>query len=78
MYLFILILAGKKDKSDTGYADKNGVRSVRVSPDGQHMASGDRAGNIRIHDLQFMDQLHFMEAHDSEVLCLEYTKPQTG
>ena len=47
----------------------------RISPDGKHLASGDRAGNIRIHDIQFMDELCKIEAHDAEVLCLEYSSP---
>ncbi len=38
-------------------------------------ASGDRAGNIRVHELQFMDELCKIEAHDAEVLCLEYSQP---
>jgi len=37
------------------------------------LASGDRAGNIRIHELQFMDELCKIEAHDAEVLCLEFS-----
>ncbi|KAK2182251.1 hypothetical protein NP493_359g02037 [Ridgeia piscesae] len=69
--------AGKTDMTDTGFLEKNGVRAVRVCPTGQHMASGDRMGNIRIHDLHTMQQCHILEAHDSEVLCLEFTNPST-
>ncbi|XP_011380134.1 WD repeat-containing protein 62 isoform X1 [Pteropus vampyrus] len=57
---------------------KAGVRVMQVSPDGQHLASGDRSGNLRIHELHFMDEVVKMEAHDAEVLCLEYSKPETG
>uniref|UniRef100_A0A8D2IH16 WD repeat domain 62 n=1 Tax=Varanus komodoensis TaxID=61221 RepID=A0A8D2IH16_VARKO len=57
---------------------KPGVRVLQVSPDGQHLASGDRAGNLRIHKLTCMDKVMKIEAHDSEVLCLEYSKPETG
>ena len=32
----------------------------------------------RIHDLSNMKEENMLEAHDSEVLCLEYTEPQTG
>ncbi|XP_072030662.1 uncharacterized protein [Amphiura filiformis] len=69
--------AGTSDKTDPGEGN-NGVRCLCVSPDGQYLASGDRSGNIRVHDLQFMDELHCIEAHDSEVLCLEFTIPETG
>lgn len=40
-------LAGERADSGAAYDGKNGVRSLRVSPDGKHLASGDRAGNIR-------------------------------
>ncbi|XP_068765551.1 WD repeat-containing protein 62 isoform X2 [Struthio camelus] len=64
---------------NAGYLDaKSGVRVMQVSPDGQHLASGDRGGNLRIHELQFMQEVAKVEAHDSEVLCLEYSKPETG
>lgn len=39
--------AGGADKTDTSYDGKNGVRSIRISPDGVHLASGDRMGNVR-------------------------------
>ena len=29
----------------------------------------------RVHELQFMDELCKIEAHDAEVLCLEYSLP---
>nr|XP_056701931.1 WD repeat-containing protein 62 [Euleptes europaea] len=64
---------------NTGYLDvKSGVRVLQVSPDGRHLASGDRAGNLRIHELKYMEEVMKVEAHDSEVLCLEYSKPETG
>ncbi|XP_033883197.3 WD repeat-containing protein 62-like isoform X2 [Acipenser ruthenus] len=66
--------AEKADSTDL----KAGIRVLAVSPDGQHLASGDRCGNLRIYDLQFLDELMNVEAHDSEVLCLEYSKPETG
>lgn len=69
-----LAAAGSTDKSDASYDGRNGVRSIRVSPDGKHLASGDRSGNIRIHDLSSLEELCLIEAHDAEVLCLEYSK----
>lgn len=69
-----LAAAGSTEKSDASYDSRNGVRSIRISPDGKHLASGDRSGNIRIHDLSSLDELCLIEAHDAEVLCLEYSK----
>ncbi|CAM9133795.1 unnamed protein product, partial [Bubo scandiacus] len=67
-------------RSETvGHLDvKSGVRVMQVSPDGEHLASGDRAGTLRIHELQFMQEVAKVEAHDSEVLCLDYSEPETG
>ncbi|XP_043554434.1 mitogen-activated protein kinase-binding protein 1 [Chiloscyllium plagiosum] len=71
--------AGGSDKPDGQAAEmKTGIRTLCVSPDGQHMASGDRAGTLRVHDLQLLRELLQVEAHDSEILCLEYSKPETG
>ena len=42
-----LAAGGSADKGDTTYDGRNGVRCIRISPDGKHLASGDRAGNIR-------------------------------
>ena len=39
--------AGGTDKTDTNYDGKNGIRSIGISPDGRHLASGDRIGNVR-------------------------------
>ncbi|XP_027130644.1 LOW QUALITY PROTEIN: mitogen-activated protein kinase-binding protein 1 [Larimichthys crocea] len=55
-----------------------GIRTLRVSPDGQHLASGDRMGVLRIHDLESMEEIMNVQAHDSEILCLEFSKPETG
>ncbi|XP_064484306.1 mitogen-activated protein kinase-binding protein 1-like isoform X3 [Ornithodoros turicata] len=63
---------GSNDKVDTTYDGKNGVRCLRISPDGQHLASGDRSGNIRVYGIQGFKEQCKIEAHDSEVLCLEY------
>nr|XP_020476980.1 mitogen-activated protein kinase-binding protein 1 isoform X3 [Monopterus albus] len=55
-----------------------GIRALRVSPNGQHLASGDRMGVLRIHDLDSMKEILNIQAHDSEILCLEFSKPDTG
>ncbi|XP_008275310.1 mitogen-activated protein kinase-binding protein 1 [Stegastes partitus] len=55
-----------------------GIRTLRVSPNGRHLASGDRMGVLRIHDLDSMEEILNVQAHDSEILCLEFSKPDTG
>lgn len=69
-----LSAAGSNEKNDASYDGRNGVRSIRVSPDGRNLASGDRSGNIRIHDINTLDEQCLIEAHDAEVLSLEYSK----
>uniref|UniRef100_A0A2I2Z2S5 Uncharacterized protein n=1 Tax=Gorilla gorilla gorilla TaxID=9595 RepID=A0A2I2Z2S5_GORGO len=67
------------DKADASLLDPRvGIRSVCVSPNGQHLASGDCMGTLRVHELQSLSEMLKVEAHDSEILCLEYSKPDTG
>ncbi|XP_069064869.1 mitogen-activated protein kinase-binding protein 1 isoform X2 [Pleurodeles waltl] len=67
------------DKADSQTMDaKVGIRTLCVSPNGQHLASGDRTGTLRVHELQSLSEMLKVEAHDSEILCLEYSKPETG
>ncbi|KAM5235551.1 mitogen-activated protein kinase-binding protein 1 isoform 1-T1 [Ctenodactylus gundi] len=67
------------DKADSSVMDPRvGIRSVCISPNGQHLASGDRMGTLRVHELQSLSEMLRVEAHDSEILCLEYSKPDTG
>ncbi|XP_050358396.1 mitogen-activated protein kinase-binding protein 1 isoform X3 [Nymphalis io] len=67
-----LTATSDKDKSKT-YDDKTGVRCVRVSPCGRHVAAGDRAGNVWVFESSGA-ALHTLEAHDAEVLCVEYSQ----
>ncbi|NWH70158.1 MABP1 protein, partial [Piaya cayana] len=71
--------AGSAEKTDAQVMDtKVGIRTVCVSPSGEHLASGDRIGTLRIYELQSLREMLKVEAHDSEILCLEYSKPDTG
>ena len=45
---------------------------MKINPDGLSMAIGDRNGNIRIFDMQLLKQVALIEAHDSEVLSVDY------
>ncbi|XP_039546085.1 mitogen-activated protein kinase-binding protein 1-like, partial [Pimephales promelas] len=67
------------DAEGTALTDgSSGIRSISVSPDGRHLASGDRSGTLRIHDLTCMKEILRAEAHESEISCLEYSSPHTG
>lgn len=86
---------------------RTGIRTICLSPDGKHLASGDRNGMLRyrtrrlnlsvmadgsdlqtfkthqflpcrIHSLSSREEILKVDAHDAEILCLEYSKPETG
>lgn len=85
------------EKNDAQVEGKNGVRVIRISPDGRHLAAGDRKGNLRFHFLLTIIEseleynlIHFssscrvfrvsdslllreLEAHDGDILALEYS-----
>ncbi|XP_050989162.1 mitogen-activated protein kinase-binding protein 1 isoform X4 [Labeo rohita] len=72
-------ISSNSEKVDPQTSDnRTGIRTMCVSPDGLHLASGDRTGTLRIHDLESMEEILDVQAHDSEILCLEYSKPETG
>jgi WD40 repeat protein len=54
------------------FAPKIGGRCIKINPDGLSIAIGDRNGNIRIFDIQIFKQIALIEAHDSEVLSVDY------
>ncbi|KRZ14071.1 Mitogen-activated protein kinase-binding protein 1, partial [Trichinella zimbabwensis] len=63
------------DKNEYQLDGKSGVRSVKVSPDCLHLASGDRSGNIRIYQMNNLVLFQELEAHEGDVLALEYSCP---
>ncbi|XP_054884952.1 WD repeat-containing protein 62 isoform X2 [Poeciliopsis prolifica] len=69
--------AGERAEAD-GPDGKAGIRVLGISPDGKHLAAGDRCGNLRIFDLTSLTELLKIEAHDSEVLCLEFSPLSSG
>ncbi|KAJ3010163.1 UNVERIFIED_CONTAM: hypothetical protein HDU68_002297 [Siphonaria sp. JEL0065] len=54
--------------------DKSGIRSLRISIDGSVMATGDRSGNLRVFELNTFTQHYFLEAHDGEILGIDFTQ----
>lgn len=74
-YIKDLEIVGDKGgaSSNSNYDGRNGVRCIKISPELEHLASGDRSGNIRIYNLNNLKLITAIEAHESEVLCLEYS-----
>ncbi|VDD88387.1 unnamed protein product [Enterobius vermicularis] len=52
-----------------------GIKALRLSPDGRHLAVGGKDGNVYVFDLTIEDipQIVAHEAHENEVMCLEYS-----
>ena len=70
------IPTGYLDRGDrTEFAPKTGGRCLKINPDGLSMAIGDRHGNIRIVHLESFEQIALLEAHESEVLSVDYSPP---
>ncbi|GIL68031.1 hypothetical protein Vafri_21318 [Volvox africanus] len=51
------------------------LRCLRVSPCGRHLATGDTRGNLRVFSLTTLQLLMLKEAHDAEILSLDYSPP---
>lgn len=68
----------KNMRDSTSDSRNTGARCLRVSPDGQTLATGDRSGNVRVYDLTFFDETAKIEAHESEVLCVEFSPTESG
>ncbi|KAJ3130055.1 hypothetical protein HK098_006767 [Nowakowskiella sp. JEL0407] len=55
-----------------GQPERNGIKSLKVSPDGKFMATGDRSGNLRIHDMENFQEIDCLEAHEAEILAIDF------
>ena len=53
--------------------DSSAPRSLAVHPSSEALAVGDRAGRVRIFQLATMTQAQCINAHDAEVLTLQYS-----
>ena len=54
------------------------LRCIKCSPDWRHIACGDWTGNIRVHDLNTFEEIECIQAHENEVVCLDYTADYGG
>ncbi|KAG0093476.1 hypothetical protein BGZ93_007858 [Podila epicladia] len=52
-----------------------GIRTIKISSDGLFIASGDKGGNLRVHDLRSFAQVTYQEAHDTEIMAIDFTDP---
>ncbi|KAF9165960.1 hypothetical protein DFQ26_009010 [Actinomortierella ambigua] len=52
---------------------ESGIRVAKVSPAGNLLATGDRGGNLRVHDLRTMTEITYQEAHENDILAIDFT-----
>ncbi|GAU98113.1 hypothetical protein RvY_09298-2 [Ramazzottius varieornatus] len=69
---------GGIDAMDCSADGKYGVRCLKVDHHGEQLAFGDRLGFVHIYSLVEMRDLFKIEAHSSEVLCLDFSSPSSG
>lgn len=81
-------IVSSSDSSSTATSPKLGARCLKINPFGNHLATGDRNGNIRIYDLTSSNNhgsfllsskaVCMIEAHDGEILYLQYSQPESS
>lgn len=54
---------------------EGGIRCLALSPDETHLASGDRSGNVRVHELDDFACVSTLPAHDAEVVVDALASP---
>ncbi|CAF4101830.1 unnamed protein product [Rotaria magnacalcarata] len=59
-----------QEKSES--APKLGGRCMKMAPDGLSLAIGDHIGNVRIFDMKTFKKIQLIQAHENEVLCVDY------
>ncbi|EDO28887.1 predicted protein, partial [Nematostella vectensis] len=57
---------------------RRGIKTVAISADGKLLAVGDKIGNVRIYDTVHMKERYKISAHESEVLCVEFSPLKSG
>ncbi|KAJ3229901.1 hypothetical protein HDU78_008779 [Chytriomyces hyalinus] len=77
---FINAIKGNAAESPTARpnsSDKPGIRTLRVNSDGKWMAAGDRSGNLTMYELDTFTERGALEAHDGEILAMDFTLGHT-
>lgn len=62
-------------QAQAGASSRVQLRCMRLSHDGSMLAAGDTAGNVHVYDVVTLQLLFVQEAHDSDVLCLDFSPP---
>ncbi|KAI9287154.1 WD40-repeat-containing domain protein [Umbelopsis sp. AD052] len=66
-----------KDIESTELPD-HGIRALKISSDGSLLATGDRKGNLRVHRINGWQEVTYLEAHDSEILTIDFSTPASN
>jgi WD40 repeat protein len=56
----------------------HGIRALKISSDGSLLATGDRKGNLRVHRISDWQEVTYLEAHDSEILTIDFSTPTSN
>ncbi|TPX54313.1 hypothetical protein CcCBS67573_g09587 [Chytriomyces confervae] len=77
---FINAIKGNAAESPTARpnsSEKPGIRTLRVNSNGKWMAAGDRSGNLTMYELDTFTERGALEAHDGEILAMDFTLGHT-
>jgi WD40 repeat protein len=64
--------------AETTELPDHGIRALKISSDGSLLATGDRKGNLRVHRINGWQELTYLEAHDSEILTIDFSTPASN
>ena len=68
-------VATDSDDGALATASSSALRCMALSVDGQHLAAGDREGNVHVFALTTGECITILEAHDAEVTAMDYSQP---
>ncbi|KAI9296292.1 WD40 repeat-like protein [Neoconidiobolus thromboides FSU 785] len=55
----------------SNYEPNRGIRCLKLTSDGKYLVTGDRNGNLRVHDMKTYELITYQEAHDAEIMDLD-------
>ena len=59
--------------SVSAFDEEGSIKCLKCSPCGKYVASGDATGVLRVHQIETLDEALQIQAHDSDILCMDYT-----